>query len=209
MLQSYINKIQSTIRGSLPGKEAQKQMMPVTHENRNAPPVNKAKPKEGSVMILLYQKNDQVYFPLMLRPNYNGVHSGQISLPGGKKEEHDNDFIDTAIRETEEEIGIKAKDVKILGRLTELFVFASNIKIIPVVGYISAPPMFIPNPYEVEAIIETPIADLFNEELIKNTSLHVRGFDIEAPYFDIGGNIVWGATAMVLSEFKALLEKDR
>ena len=208
MLQSYINKIKSTIHESLPGWEAQKQMMPVRHENLNATPANKLKPKEGSVMILLYQKNDQVYFPLMLRPNYNGVHGGQISLPGGKKEEQDKDFIDTAIRETEEEIGIKAKDVKILGRLTELFVFASNFTIIPVVGYISVPPMFIPNPYEVEAIIETPVGDLLNEKMIKNTSLHVRGFDIDTPYFDIGGNIVWGATAMVLSEFKALLKDE-
>ena len=147
-----------------------------------------------------------IYFPLMLRPNYNGVHGGQISLPGGKKEEKDRSFAATAIREAEEEIGVKSNEITVLGQLSELYVMASNFKVIPVVGYTESQPMFIPNPYEVEAIIEASIDELMNPEIIKSTTLNVRGFELETPYFDFSGNVVWGATAMILSEFKALLK---
>src|SRR5690606_38620464 len=91
-------------------------------------------PKEGSVLILIYQKNDQLYFPLMLRPNYDGVHGGQVSLPGGKREETDKSFAATAVREAEEEIGVKPDEITVIGQLTELYVFASNFKVVPVVA---------------------------------------------------------------------------
>lgn len=191
----------------LPGPEAQQRMMPASSGNRNMNQNSNAIPKEGSVLILLYPKDHQIYFPLMLRPNYNGVHGGQISLPGGRKEAFDKDHAATATREAEEEIGVKANDIIVLGQLTELYVFASNFKVIPILGYVSEPPMFIPNPYEVESIIETSLEDLLNKDRIKTKKLNVRGYEIDAPYFDVGGNIVWGATAMILSEFKALLEK--
>lgn len=204
---SFINQLKSAIKDPLPGKEAQQRMMPVSSGNKNINQNPKLIPNEGSVLILLYPKDNKVYFPLMLRPDYNGVHGGQISLPGGRKEEYDTDHAATATREAEEEIGVKAQSIIVLGQLTELYVFASNFKVIPVLGYVSEPPMFIPNPYEVDSIIETSLEDLLNKERVKTKKLNVRGYDIQAPYFDVDGNIVWGATAMILSEFKALLEK--
>lgn len=207
MLSTHIQNLKRGFEEPLPGEMAHKKMMPKSRVNYPVSSPSGLAPKEGSVLILLYPKGDKLYFPLMLRPNYNGVHGGQISLPGGKKEQKDKSFIETAIREAEEEIGIKSKEVTILGQLTTLYVFASNFKVIPTVGYTSSTPMFIPNPYEVEAIIETPLDDLLDSSLIKTTVLNVRGFDLEAPYFDFAGNVVWGATAMILSEFKALLEK--
>lgn len=206
MIFSFIDQLKSALKEPLPGQAAQQRMMPISSGNRNMNQNVNATPKEGSVLILLYPKDHQIYFPLMLRPNYNGVHGGQISLPGGRKELYDKDHTATATREAEEEIGVKANDIIVLGQLTELYVFASNFKVTPVLGYVSEPPMFIPNPYEVESIIETSLEDLLNKDRIKTKKLNVRGFEIEAPYFDVDGNIVWGATAMILSEFKALLE---
>src|SRR5690606_24654850 len=139
----------------------------------------------------------------MLRPDYDGVHGGQISLPGGKKEEKDKDYIATAVRETEEEIGVSAKEITVLGSLTELYVSASNIQVLPVVGFCTRPPMFIPNPYEVEEIIEVSIDDLTKEKEVKFTDISVRGHKINSPYYHLKGKVVWGATAMILSEFVA------
>ncbi len=203
MLSTYIQTLKKAFERPLPGVKEHERMMPKHHQLIQQPSLT---PKQGSVLILIYQKGDQIYFPLMLRPNYNGVHGGQISLPGGKKEEKDRSFAATAIREAEEEIGVKSNEITVLGQLSELYVMASNFKVIPVVGYTESQPMFIPNPYEVEAIIEASIDELMNPEIIKSTTLNVRGFELETPYFDFSGNIVWGATAMILSEFKALLK---
>ncbi len=208
MLSTYIKSLKKAFEEPLPGAKEHQKMVPHTIKHDQPIPPPAFTPKHGSVLILLYQKGDQLYFPLMLRPNYDGVHGGQISLPGGKKEEKDRDFFATAIREAEEEIGVKSKEITVLGQLSELYVSASNFKVIPVVGYTESQPMFIPNPYEVEAIIEASVEDLMNPGLIRDTTLNVRGFELETPYFDFSGNIVWGATAMILSEFKALLEKS-
>ena len=208
MLSTYIKILKKAFEEPLPGAKEHQKMVPYKVKHYQTIPQPGSILKHGSVLILLYQKGDKLYFPLMLRPNYDGVHGGQISLPGGKKEEKDKDFFATAIREAEEEIGVKPKEITVLGQLSELYVSASNFKVIPVVSYTESQPMFIPNPYEVEAIIEASIEDLMNPDFIKSTTLNVRGFELETPYFDFSGNIVWGATAMILSEFKALLENS-
>lgn len=208
MLEAYIKKIKKSLALSLPGEKAHNKMLPTMADNSFVERIENTTTKEGSVLILLYPKAGKIYFPLMLRPNYNGVHGGQISLPGGKKEKQDKDFIATAVREAEEEIGVVAKDIAILGTLTTLHVTASNFMVVPVIGFSRSTPSFNPNPYEVEAIIETSMEDLMNDDLVKVKKLHVRGFDLEAPYFDINGQIVWGATAMILNEFKSILNHE-
>ena len=208
MLEDYIERLKKRLELPLPGKEAHNKMLPLAADRSAIVGVANTTTKQGSVLILLYPKAGEVYFPLMLRPNYNGVHGGQISLPGGKKEKQDKDFIATAVREAEEEIGVRAEDISILGTLTTLYVTASNFSVVPVVGFARSTPSFNPNPYEVEAIIETSMKDLMNDDLVKVKALHVRGYDMEAPYFDIDGQIVWGATAMMLNEFKSILKNS-
>lgn len=208
MLETYIEKLKKYLELPLPGEKAHNKMLPIMDGLSVVEDVKKTTIKQGSVLILLYPKAGKVYFPLMLRPNYNGVHSGQISLPGGKKEKQDKDYIATAVREAEEEIGVVAKDITILGTLTTLYVSVSNFSVVPVVGFARSTPSFNPNPYEVEAIIETPMEDLMNEDTVKIKKLHVRGFDLQAPYFDINGQVVWGATAMMLNEFKNILKGE-
>ena len=164
-------------------------------------------PISSSVMILLYTNNNQICFPLIRRPKYNGIHSGQISLPGGKVESQDQNRIETALRETYEEIKVDPKLIQIIGCLTELYIPVSNYMVFPVVGAIHRKPNFIANESEVAEILEAKITFLLEEEYKKETILNVEnGISIRAPYFDINNNIVWGATAMILNEFSAILK---
>ena len=201
-----IEKIKNALQLPLPGKIAQQKMLPLeTDPGRERGAINSAT-KQGSVLILLYPKAKKMWFPLMQRPDYNGVHGGQISLPGGKKEKQDKDFIATAIRETEEEIGVPADQINVIGVLSELYVSASNFTVMPVVGYCDAEPMFIPNPYEVKEVIEFSTELLLTKGRANIKEISVAGYKIKTPYFAVKDKVVWGATAMILSEFQAILE---
>jgi 8-oxo-dGTP pyrophosphatase MutT (NUDIX family) len=159
-------------------------------------------------LIALFERQGEIFFPLIQRPEYTGIHSGQIGLPGGKIEDHDKDRDETALRETEEEIGIDSKNIRILGRLSELYVQASHYNVLPVVGYLPYIPEYKPDPTEVSRVIEASIKDLIVDEKRKVKELLIREkYNIIAPYFEINDEIVWGATAMILSEFSAILKE--
>lgn len=160
----------------------------------------------SSVLILLYPDQDILKTVFILRQTYDGVHSGQVSFPGGRKEDNDNSLINTALRESNEEVNIDPEKVQVLGTLSEMYIPPSNYLVLPVVGYLDSPPDFIAEKSEVAEIIEADIDFLFNDKLVKETLLDVRGYKIQAPYFDIHGHIVWGATAMILSELKDIIE---
>ncbi|MGB3617711.1 MAG: CoA pyrophosphatase [Catalinimonas sp.] len=160
-----------------------------------------ARTRHSAVLIVLYPVGDGVCLPLIQRPTYSGVHSAQVALPGGRREPDDATLFDTALREAREEVGIAPAAVTVLGSLSELFVAASNHLVLPVVGTLPARPDFKLQVSEVDALIETTIAHLRRPDVRKETDLHVRGVDLRAPYFDVAGKVVWGATAMMLSEF--------
>lgn len=155
----------------------------------------------ASVMILLYPFEGEVLFPLIRRPSYPGVHGGQMALPGGKTEPNE-DRVSTAIRETFEEIGVLVKNENILGVLPQLYIPPSNFNVQPVIAWIGQRPEFIPSEFEVEKIIEVDLKNLLSCE-IKNKNF-VQS-QVLSPYYDIYGNEVWGATAMILFEFLTLL----
>ena len=104
------------------------------------------------VMILFYQKDGSLYFPLIQRPDYDGVHAKQMSFPGGKKDAGDSSLMVTAIRETQEEIGIESSKIIVIGALTELFIIASNFNVLPVIGYVNEPPTLVADEHEVDEI---------------------------------------------------------
>jgi 8-oxo-dGTP pyrophosphatase MutT (NUDIX family) len=163
--------------------------------------------RQSAVCILLYPKADGWYIPLIVRPEYDGTHSGQVAFPGGKVEETDADVVATALREMSEEIGVTLSEVEVLGRLTPLFVFASNFMVHPIVAVTDQTPAFVPDPREVARILEVPVKDLLDESLRSEKEINVRGFRVQAPFFDFQGQTVWGATAMMLSEFAVLLNE--
>jgi 8-oxo-dGTP pyrophosphatase MutT (NUDIX family) len=164
---------------------------------------------KSSVLILLYpgRKDSQPTFVVTLRPTYEGVHSGQISLPGGRFELTDETLQQTALRETSEEIGMDPAEVTILGKLTELYIPPSNYLVQPFVGFTGEPPVFTAQPKEVEQIIEIPVLYLLDENNLVQKEISAGGFLFSAPSFDINGTTIWGATAMILNEFKAILLK--
>lgn len=208
---NLIRKLERTLKQPLPGEAAQMKMSPSVRGLSNIKPL--APPRKGGVLILLYPHKDKIYIPLMQRPDYEGTHSGQISFPGGKFEEDDETLIHTAVREAYEEVGIQPSRLKILGTLSELYIMASNFNVLPVVAYTEERPEFIPNTYEVQKIIEADLSELMDDANVKRTFIKVKNnIQIDSPYYDVQDHVVWGATAMMLSEFlfltKSVISKD-
>ncbi len=204
----FVTKLQQQLKLPLPGKTAQKRMMPKANwlQDRFAIDIKKGA-NEGAVLILLYKKMGKIYFPLIQRHTYDGVHSGQISFPGGKVEPTDSSIEATALRETEEEIGVQRGLVNVLGRLTDLFIIVSNFNVRPVIGYLDSPPKFKLDEYEVAKVLEVSIDQLLTTNLVKEKRIEVKqGVFLTAPYFDFNGHHVWGATSMMLAEFKEILK---
>jgi 8-oxo-dGTP pyrophosphatase MutT (NUDIX family) len=164
--------------------------------------------RESAVLILVCRdKNDELFIPLTERFAYDGVHSGQVSLPGGKVEQGES-LVDAALRESFEEIGIEKKDIKVLGQLTKVYIPVSNFMVLPVIGfYRGIDPGFKKNPREVKSMVKLKLSELLNENIVCEGMVAERsGQKVKAPYFFVEGFKVWGATAMMLSEFKTLLK---
>lgn len=207
MLGLFIEKLKRELENPLPGKPAQMMMSPRHRNDRDIEISNQANPKLGSVLIMLYEEDGEIKFPLIQRPQYEGVHSGQISLPGGKMEEGES-LIQTALREANEEIGVETDGLEIVGLLSPFFVWVSNFKVQPVLSAFYKKPAFNPDMYEAEEVIEVNLSDLMDEKNVKSKDIHtVLGYKIHSPYFDIMGKVVWGATAMMLSEFVEIVKK--
>jgi 8-oxo-dGTP pyrophosphatase MutT (NUDIX family) len=208
MLQELSALLHHRLSLPLPGRESQLQM---AHAERRINLSHYKIPqnaKWGSVLILLFEDNGRISFPLILRSTYDGVHSGQVGFPGGKFEPADENLVTTALRETNEEIGIPANDVEILGSLTELYIPPSNFLVHPHIGSIRYKPDFFPDPKEVEKIIEVSIDELMNDIHVKEKEITLsNGLKILTPYFGFHGYDVWGATAMILSELKTVLKE--
>lgn len=202
----FIGELQERLSQELPGASA--------HEAMRALPLgdvlpnfqHKLPPKPGSVLILLYEENGLVKFPLIKRPEYLGAHSGQVSFPGGKAEAGE-DARQTALREAQEEVGIDPAGVTVLGRLSEFFVIPSNFMVTPVVAT-AQQPAFIPDRREVARIIVADLFDLLREEAVLQKEILAAGrYRMMAPHFSIDGEVVWGATAMMLNELR-LVARD-
>lgn len=163
-------------------------------------------PKEAGVLALFYPKNKKTHIVLMLRSQYKGTHSAQISFPGGKKEKSDNNIIQTALRESNEEIGIDQKQITNIISLTKLYIPPSNFWVYPVIAISNSTPNFNIN-YEVEKLIEIDIDHLLNTKIStkKMTTSYAKSIDV--PCFILNGYTIWGATAMILSEIKDVLLK--
>ncbi|TAJ06670.1 CoA pyrophosphatase [Marinilabiliaceae bacterium JC017] len=204
MNQTHI-LLKKAFNKKLPGPYAQNKMAPSLRFTGNELP-DPSIARESSVFVLIYYRNNSYFIPLIKRQKYKGAHSGQISLPGGKQEPIDKTLLHTAYRETYEEIGIEEKHIRYVGSLSPLFIPNSNFNVTPHVGYINTFPKFIKDHREVEEIIEMPIKTIFNSSAIKKFSRFINGKIVQAPYYLSGHHQIWGATAMILSEFAEVIK---
>lgn len=202
-------QIQKALKNGLPGPDAQAKMMnpifrKLSIEHYFNPPENA---KKASVLILLYQKHAQWHFALMQRPYSPYPHSRQISLPGGQKEPNDQNDAATALRETEEEFGIKRNRIELIGQLSQLYIPVSGFLVHPFIGILNETPQFNPDKKEVEEIIEVPINQLMDPSIVNKKDISTTNNHVlkDTPYFNLNSKVVWGATAMILNEFKELL----
>lgn len=198
---TLIPALQEQLSQPLPGISAQMEM---AVGSRRAFPSIPANAKKAAVLCLLYPKNAAWHIVLMQRVSTNPKdrHSGQMSFPGGKLESTDASYEQAALRETEEEVGIPQTAISLLGKMTPLYIPVSNFHVHPFVGVLEDTPTFQPEWQEVKEVVEMPLSLLLNDTTRQLTDISIRGHTIkEVPYFNIFGKIVWGATAMMLSEF--------
>ena len=198
-------EIKKALSGNLPGSISHQRMLP---PNR----VLKVTPKElnsikySSVLLLLFIENNELTACLIKRPKHMKHHAGQIALPGGRIEKGETE-IETALRETYEEIGIQLNQIEILGSLSELYVEVSQFQIHPFVGWLDEKPKFNINRNEVEKIVLLPLASF--KSPFDEVELETISGKLNVPCVKYNGEIIWGATAMILSEFLDLINQYR
>lgn len=186
-------------------EDAQRRMAPQPRVLRRSE--NRAgSPRQASVMILLYPLDDQLAMALVRRSeNEHDVHSGQIGLPGGARE-GDETAVETALRETGEELGVTA-GVEVIGALTPLYIPPSDFEVRPVVGHLAHRPTWVPDPAEVVDVLECPVDWLLDDERKAGEDWDFGGYKLYVPWYDLHGHRVWGATAIILSEFEQRLRR--
>lgn len=202
----FISQLIQQLNKPLPGEEVQFEMAHV--KRKRLAEISHHTYKESAVLIFLYPNEVNEYeLVLIERPTYDGHHSDQMALPGGKKEAADIDLKATALREFKEETGCLESPV-IIGSLTALYIPVSQYIVYPFIAHLHFKPAFFPVEKEVKQLITVPLNELLNPSIIKETIVRpTESLSIKTPYFDIQQKIVWGATAMILNEFKAILTK--
>ena len=201
------SQIATALARALPGPDAH---LLVSHPARRHEPPAGVTPREAGVLLLLYPGADgALHFPLIERASDLKAdrHRGQIALPGGKREPEDATIVETALRETEEEVGVPRTHIEVLGQLTPLYIPVSNFRVTAAVGFAERRPVFVRQETEVARIITGSLAELFAEDAVRHRDVAIDGRLTlkQVPYFSLGGEVVWGATAMMLSEFRAAL----
>ena len=206
-MDNFATRLKNEILKGLPGTEIQWQMASASRLIKDFPRTPGKDAREAAVLILLFPFNNSVHTVLMQRHDYKGVHGGQISLPGGKKEPFDENIIETAIREAKEETGVDPYKISVIGTLTPLFIPVSNMIVTPVVGWIEEKPVFNLQAEEVVFLFEADLRTLLDPSVVKTKPFEIRGEMINIKYFDYEGNIIWGATAMILQELLIILRR--
>lgn len=204
-IDSFLLDLSNRLKETLPAFEAHKRVM--QHRQSVVDIGEKAKlARKSAVLALLYPKENKLHTVFILRSIYKGVHSGQISFPGGSMEPTDSNLMETALREANEELSIVSEKVQILGNLSPIFVPPSNFIIEPYLGFQSEQPHFIADPYEVQGILECPLDALIAPNSLINSKIsRADGHSLNVKGFQLNNHLIWGATAMVVEELVEVL----
>ena len=208
--QEFENKIVKITKLKLPGEVAQFKMAPMERlVALKKIAIEKETVRKAGVLVLFYPSEaKQTMLALILRKTYKGVHSAQIGFPGGKYENKDTSLKETALRETEEEIGVLRNTVSVLKKLTEVYIPPSNFFVQPYLGITKNTPNFILQEEEVETLIEVPLIHFMDDTIKIHQNLTTSyAKNIIVPAFLLNNYLVWGATAMMLNEVREMLKE--
>jgi 8-oxo-dGTP pyrophosphatase MutT (NUDIX family) len=164
-------------------------------------------PRESAALLLLYPQTGELWLPLTVRSARLPQHAGQVSLPGGATDPEDASPIDTALRETHEEVGVAPESIEVWGLLAPIYIPPSNFRLTPVVGFAASAPQLVPNPDEIDRVFCVPLRRLLDRSIIVEEEWDLHGLRARVPFFALEGHKVWGATALLLSELVARLRR--
>jgi 8-oxo-dGTP pyrophosphatase MutT (NUDIX family) len=196
-IERIADELRELLRKDLPGEKAHNKMIPETRKSFPKGPVK----REAAVLIILFPDKKNIKISLIKRTEYEGAHSGQISFPGGMKESIDINLKMTALREASEETGIGKSELIVLGKLTPINIPVSAFRVQPYVAYCRKTPSFSPDPVEVEYMINIPVQHLLEVSNRKKEKWNLGNIEAEVPFYSYSTFKIWGATAMIMSEF--------
>ncbi len=199
--------LKEALQGELPGIDAHSKMLPPGRRLKSFD-YEQESVKQSSVLVLIFPIDNKLYTCLTKRPSTMKYHPGQISFPGGKIEKEDVSAEMAALREAHEEVGIDASEIDVLGKLSDFYLEISKFSIQPFLAWANQKPEFLLNADEVEELILFPVTDFVENEIILETELQTLTGELRVKYFPLNGKIVWGATAMILSELIEILKKQ-
>ena len=203
----FSESIRRISKHPLPGFDAHNKLVPGYRQQILKKYNGNANTKKAAVLALFYPDMEgNTRLLLTLRASYKGTHSAQISFPGGKTEGHDNNLAATALRETYEEVGIPTTTIQMVRELTNVYIPPSNFLVTPFIGITDSTPIFKTN-HEVESLVEVLLSDLLDDQFIRfKTTDEITGTETKIPYYNFNNRMVWGATAMIISEIKELIK---
>lgn len=199
------NEFLAKLSTDLPGFEAQKQLMPPGRIDLTLEEIEAKKPLRAGVLVHIYQGRDDLQLLLMMRAPFESLHSGQISFPGGIKEEADADLLQTAVREAQEEVGLDPGTYEIVGRLSPLYIPPSNAYVEPAISFGDLPPRLRLEAHEVTLTFTVPMEELLSGQLEGQALVDTAQGSLNVPAYIYEGRVIWGATAMMIAELVALL----
>lgn len=208
-MDEIVAHLRSALLTGLPGHDAFLELSGYKRSDIEKARERDPSPRESAVLALIYPRENQPHILLMERPQYEGVHSGQISFPGGKREDQDASLQATALREFNEETGADPV-VDVIGELTPVYIPPSKLLVTPFVGFTAEIGPLAPDPREVAGLIECSLDHLLQPDILKHREQYIKlmGGKVQVPYFEIHGHAVWGATAMMIAELRQLLRPN-
>ena len=206
-----LHQLEEKLNKPLKGMASQLLMAPKHRLAEMEDAKNKIKhARYSGVMILFFvNDNEELCIVFIRRSDYVGIHAGQMGLPGGRYEEKDENTLQTALRETFEEIGIEPEKIKVIGRLTGLYIPPSNFHVDPYIGFLAEKPDYKIDTREVKNVVELKLSDFFSANAIQWKDFKTHGSEklTSAPFYKIGETEIWGATAMIISELLDMLKQ--